>query len=360
MSSFATDWAWKQHVQPAGRKFVLVALAEFADAEGACRVAQAELAEMTGQTGRSVLTHLAVLETAGLITREATRDEDGYRDLDVIRLMAVNGPRRNRAKPAVDDARPGLTETVSGRDSQGETVSRGPGRLPETVSPQGTSFLPYVRKDVPNTTPACETHVSGHTETGGGAGLPVTEHRALHATPDEAARDRTGTTGPGTDQRARAARPGTVNASGPVPPAGPYRAALNAIDTAGLTPDWAQWIRANALRPAAQEAQAPVWQAWIDAGHADTLKVHALDLVQSGGSFTHPWGALKARMRNASIPPAGTAPPAPVPYRPGDRVRYEDGSEAVVLDVRARGITTDHPHHPDVPIGRLNTLERTE
>ncbi|MFD1732663.1 hypothetical protein ACFSC4_31615 [Deinococcus malanensis] len=38
-------------------------------------------------------------------------------------------------------------------------------------------------------------------------------------------------------------------------------------------------------------------------------------------------------------------------------MRYPDGSEATVLAVLSRGIATDHPEYPDVPLGQVRTLE---
>jgi DNA-binding Lrp family transcriptional regulator len=360
MSTFASTWAWKQHVRPAARKFVLLALAEFADAEGACRVSQAELAEMTDQSKRSVLTHLAELETEGLITREKTRDEDGYRDLDVIYLVAAKVPRQRRQKAVRDDVQPDLGESLACSEILGEEFSLRPGSLGEKFSPQGTSFIPIEIKDVPNNTTAItEAMRASLPETDGGAGTPNIEHRTPDQTPDGAASGEAIQASSSQVLSKNALQDGgniNVKPSVSVPPpaATPFRAALNAIEAAGLTPTWLQWIRSNALRQVAQEAQAAVWQEWIEAGHAAPLKANVLDLVQSGGSFSHPWGALKARMLKAATAPLA---PAQIPFKPGHRVRYEDGTEALVLDVRARGVTTDHPLYPDVPLSRLKTLE---
>jgi len=95
---------------------------------------------------------------------------------------------------------------------------------------------------------------------------------------------------------------GNVNVTGsekvPPPAATPFRAALNAIDAAGLTPTWVQWIKLNRLAQVSQEAQIAVWHGWIDAGLTEQLRVAAADIVESG-SFAHPWGGLKARMQKA-------------------------------------------------------------
>lgn len=87
MSHWASTWAYEQQVKSSGRKFVLVALANFADESGFCYPSQARLAAMTGQTDRSVRTHLAQLEEDNLIKREH-RYEDQRRATDGYRLQA--------------------------------------------------------------------------------------------------------------------------------------------------------------------------------------------------------------------------------------------------------------------------------
>lgn len=82
MSHVATAWAYRQPIDNPGRKFVLVALADFADEAWSCYPGQERLAAMTGQTSRSVRTHLARLEDDGLIQREARFLTNGRRTSD--------------------------------------------------------------------------------------------------------------------------------------------------------------------------------------------------------------------------------------------------------------------------------------
>ncbi|MFD2609533.1 hypothetical protein ACFSR9_08795 [Deinococcus taklimakanensis] len=188
--------------------------------------------------------------------------------------------------------------------------------------------------------------------------VPSTEDQ----TPDGAAPGGANPTTPSQNQFKTAHQDGeNGNAPGSekVPPAAarsPYRAAMDAISAAGLLPVWRDWVRLNRLAQVTQEAQAPTWAAWIADGHTETLRVNALDIIQSG-SFSHPWGALRKRM---TIPQAGALPAVPAP-RPtlsaGQRVRYPDGTEATILAVLSRGVATDHPEYPDVPLGQLKTLE---
>lgn len=100
VSSHATSWAWKQDIRPAPRKFVLLALVDFADARGCCRVSQPELAELTGQSERAVRDHLKALEMDGFIRREDTRTEAGFRDTDAIHLNYKAAPAAEKNLPA--------------------------------------------------------------------------------------------------------------------------------------------------------------------------------------------------------------------------------------------------------------------
>lgn len=88
MSHWASTWAYEQDIQPCGRKFVLVALAGFADEEGFCYPSQETIAKMTGQDARSVQRHLKALEKDGLIKRKARWKKAGGRNSDGYTLQA--------------------------------------------------------------------------------------------------------------------------------------------------------------------------------------------------------------------------------------------------------------------------------
>lgn len=88
MSHWASTWAYEQEIQPSGKKFVLVALANFADEDGFCYPSQETLAVMTGQTARSVRSHLASLEEDGIIQRKHRRGKTGQRTSDGYTLKA--------------------------------------------------------------------------------------------------------------------------------------------------------------------------------------------------------------------------------------------------------------------------------
>lgn len=68
MSHAATTWAYRQELD-AGPKFVLVALADFADENASCYPGQERIAKMTGLHRSSVVRHMQTLEDLGLITQ---------------------------------------------------------------------------------------------------------------------------------------------------------------------------------------------------------------------------------------------------------------------------------------------------
>jgi hypothetical protein len=102
MSNRALTWAFEQAVEPAGAKFVLVALADGAgDEDYSCISGQERLARMTGQGVRTVRRHLDDLERAGLIVRERRKRKDGSRTSDRC-FLQVGDPKYPDC-PVVDD-----------------------------------------------------------------------------------------------------------------------------------------------------------------------------------------------------------------------------------------------------------------
>src|SRR5262249_32307947 len=83
----AERWVWAVEMESPGAKFVLLALARFADESGFCYPGQPRLAQITGFGERTVRRHLGDLERRGLIRRAARHLEDGTRTSDLYRLM---------------------------------------------------------------------------------------------------------------------------------------------------------------------------------------------------------------------------------------------------------------------------------
>lgn len=366
MSSFATSWAWKQDIKPAARKFILVALADFADSEGVCRVSQIELAEMTGQGRRSVVDHLSGLEEADLITREAQWGEDGYRQVDAIRLLALQ-PGQKRRKCVQQGENPGLGANFAHTHLLGANSAHGTASLGANFAHQERSLIPIEIKDLSNNTnapsePSAQGHPLGE-DVGGFAGglVPELSPTLEGQAPDGAADAETNPT-PASPVQAVHVTQDQEGENAPSkqvlpPPPSPYRAAMATITEAGLLPVWRDWVKLNALGTVTQEAQAPRWQLWISEGQGGLLGEQAQDIIESG-SFTHPWGALRARMGKhaaAQAAHAAQTPPAST-FEVGQQVRYPDGSLARVVAVRSHGITTTHPVYPDVPQAHIADL----
>lgn len=85
-----TSWAYSLEIPGAGRKFVLVALADAANADGYSFPGQKRLATMTGQSERTVRAHLEWLESNGYIKRVERRRKDGTRTSDEYHLPPMD------------------------------------------------------------------------------------------------------------------------------------------------------------------------------------------------------------------------------------------------------------------------------
>jgi hypothetical protein len=101
MSVWGIGWALDQKVKPAGRKFVLVVLGNFADEDGISYPSQKTLAVVTAQSERAVRDHLDQLELAALIQRRKRYRPDGTRTSDQFQL--AGGFRHRAANPQAGD-----------------------------------------------------------------------------------------------------------------------------------------------------------------------------------------------------------------------------------------------------------------
>ena len=77
MSIRAVQRAFDLDIRPSGRKFVVVALANFADENDSCWPSHKTVAEMTGMSLRAVRRNIASLQQDGLISKERRRRPDG-------------------------------------------------------------------------------------------------------------------------------------------------------------------------------------------------------------------------------------------------------------------------------------------
>lgn len=99
MSLKATSWAWEISTKDIGmtNKFVLLALADYANLDGTCFPSQATLGDKVDLSERSIRTALAELEALGLISRES-RSSTGGRKTDIIKL-AIGEPCNRKNLP---------------------------------------------------------------------------------------------------------------------------------------------------------------------------------------------------------------------------------------------------------------------
>lgn len=77
MSIEIIDAVAKSDIKPSGKKFTLMALANYADEEWSCFPSVQKLSEWTSQGKATVRRHLEELEKDGLISRNRRRREDG-------------------------------------------------------------------------------------------------------------------------------------------------------------------------------------------------------------------------------------------------------------------------------------------
>lgn len=87
MSHQATTWAVAQKVGSPARKFVLMAICNYANDENEAWPSQKTIAKETEQSAKSVARHIEVLEEQGFFTRTERRRRDGGRSSDTFRLM---------------------------------------------------------------------------------------------------------------------------------------------------------------------------------------------------------------------------------------------------------------------------------
>ena len=76
MSNAALNWAFGLNLK-SGVKFILVALADYADEANSCYPSYEKLEQKTGIKKRTIVDHLANLERYGLVNRERQRYDDG-------------------------------------------------------------------------------------------------------------------------------------------------------------------------------------------------------------------------------------------------------------------------------------------
>lgn len=122
MSYKATAWAYELDL-PSPRKFVLVALADFADEAGSCYPGQERISRMTGLSASTVRRSIRDLEEDGLLESKP-RFEGGHRTSNRYRLnigdqpVTLTGSNRSLTtfKPVTHDVHTGHSDRVTIRE----------------------------------------------------------------------------------------------------------------------------------------------------------------------------------------------------------------------------------------------------
>lgn len=122
-----TTWVYKQDISGAGRKFVLIALADIADENGYAFPGQKRLTRMTGQSERSVRQHLEWLVEHGYLKREQRRRKDGTRTSDAYFLPEKDSTGSIRRWPATGENRR-QSEKAAEPDQDDQTTATSTGK----------------------------------------------------------------------------------------------------------------------------------------------------------------------------------------------------------------------------------------
>lgn len=98
MSNEALTAVAKSDIRPSGRKFVAMALADYADEAWSCFPSVEQLSLYTSQGEKTVRDHLDALEEAGVITRDRQRRDDGTLGRYRFKLHRRNLPAAKSAR----------------------------------------------------------------------------------------------------------------------------------------------------------------------------------------------------------------------------------------------------------------------
>lgn len=155
MSNRALTWAYKQTTVKAGRKFVLVTLADLADQEHSCFPGIVELSNLTGIGQSTVREHIEALITLGLISREQRRRKNGartsnryYLDVDGALAAAQQAPDSGGSEEEPDDADKSQNLALDKRQKSAHLAPDSGGALVNPQIPEGLNGpVPYATHD---------------------------------------------------------------------------------------------------------------------------------------------------------------------------------------------------------------------
>lgn len=113
MSYNATDWAFKQPIEDAGAKLVLLAICHHADAKGEAFPSYSRISELTGLAKRTVSRKVAILIEMGLLRAEERTRPNGSRtsSLYFVDIKASKAPVSECPPPVSERLPPVVTQT---------------------------------------------------------------------------------------------------------------------------------------------------------------------------------------------------------------------------------------------------------
>ncbi|MCX7125018.1 MAG: helix-turn-helix domain-containing protein, partial [Gammaproteobacteria bacterium] len=92
-----TIWAWSLTIKP-GPKFVLLALADYANDEGECYPSLKQLHKKCGLSRSTLITHLSWLKDQKIMLVTRQYDKNGYRRQNLYQLNANLSPNSEPSK----------------------------------------------------------------------------------------------------------------------------------------------------------------------------------------------------------------------------------------------------------------------
>lgn len=137
MSVEAIKWAFDFDAKNSSEKAILLALANYADAEGRCFPGQESIAKKAACSDRTVRTVLADLEARGIISREERRRKDGYRTSDDILIVPLSTSPENSSGKEKPHRK---ISSTSPENSSGPTSFEPPVEPSAAAAPTKTDF----------------------------------------------------------------------------------------------------------------------------------------------------------------------------------------------------------------------------
>lgn len=140
MSIRAIDWAFGTKIENPGAKFVLVALANYANAENFSYPSVKKIEEITGVKARTIAEHLKFLEDASFIKRHPRFLKNGGRASTLYEICISPQPPMPPGQEAPDEGADLSYPSLEPEDTFEETSKVDPAPSPEKPKKETTMF----------------------------------------------------------------------------------------------------------------------------------------------------------------------------------------------------------------------------